>query len=325
MRRLVLLVGIIMVFFCGSSAWADLMSGSLSTPILYDSSAYGLQPQSARTPVASTPGGLVATAAWYDYGMKLSWDVTKNTADNTYTYHYLFGPGWYPATNPKADPLTTPPTEPYVTNKNITAFDIQLGTGITSLSQLTNLTWNVYQFNGPNGGIVGRVGTGDATSYQKCNPTTGALAGSKVNTSLLSIGNQTGEIGYTNQDTLDEYYVTSNLFYGLQWLNPLSNGNWVFSNDINFELTFTSTLAPGLGNFFTNSTRTGGNNNQSDVIAYNSTLTGYSPNMLTGQITLSNAIAAAGGAAPVPLPPSVLLFGSGLSGLFFFRRKKIEC
>jgi hypothetical protein len=27
--------------------------------------------------------------------------------------------------------------------------------------------------------------------------------------------------------------------------------------------------------------------------------------------------------APVPIPPSVLLFGSGLSGLFFFRRRKI--
>ncbi|MEA5112567.1 MAG: PEP-CTERM sorting domain-containing protein [Geobacteraceae bacterium] len=318
MKKIILMLGILMVFACGTSSWADLMSGSLSTPILYDSTAYGIQPQSARPTVASTPGGLVSTAAWYDFGMRLDWTVTQNT-DNTYTYHYLFGPGWYPATNPKATEDGS--IQPYVTNKNITAFDIQLGAGITSLSQLTNLTWNIYQFNGPNGSLVGRVGTGTATTYQKCNPTTGA-AGAVVNTPLLSIGDLTGEIGYTNQDTLEEFYTTSSLFHGLQWLNPLSNGNWVFSNDITFELTFTSTLAPGLGNFFTNSTRTGGNNNQSDVIAYDSTDTGYSPNMLTGNINLSNAVTVAGGAAPVPIPPSLLLFGSGLSGLFFFRRRK---
>jgi hypothetical protein len=322
MKKIILFVCMLAIITTGTSAWADLMSGSLSTPILYDDSAYGLQPQSARTPVANTPGGLVSTAAWYDFGMKISWDVTNN-GNNTYTYHYLFGPGWYPATNPKA--TTDGTIEPYVTNKYITAFDMQLGTGITSLSQLTNLTWNAYQFSGPNGSLVGRVGTGDATSYQKCNPLTGAVAGSVINTSLLSIGDFTGEIGWTDQTTLDEYYVTSNLFHGLQWLNPTSGGNFVFSSDINFELTFTSDLAPGLGNFFTNSTRTGGNNNQSDVVAYNSTLTGYSPNMLSGTIDLSNAITVAGGAAPVPIPPALFLFGSGVSGLFFLRRKKIEC
>lgn len=324
MRKLALLIGIIMVFACGSSAWASLTSGSLSTPLLYDSTSYGKQPQSTRTPVANAPGGLVGIAAWYDFGMKLDWNVTNNN-NGTYTYQYLFGPGWYPATNPKASDDGT--IQPYVTNKNITAFDIQLGAGITSLSQLTNLTWNVYQFNGPNTGtgLLGRVGTGDATSYQKCNPLTGALAGSKVNTSLLSIGNLKGETGYTNQDTLDEYYITSDLFHGLQWANPAPGGIFVFSSDINFELTFTSTLAPGQGNFFANSTRTGGNNNQSDVVAYNSSDTGYNPYALDVPVHFSNAVTVAGGAAPVPIPPSVLLFGSGLSGLFFFRRKKIEC
>ncbi|MEA5112569.1 MAG: Ig-like domain-containing protein [Geobacteraceae bacterium] len=275
-------IALCLVFASGAWAANTLYAGSLSTPVLYDSSAYGLQPQSARTPLATVPGGVIATAAWYDFGMKISWDVTDNS-NGTYTYHYLFGPGWYPATNPKADPNTTPPTEPYVTNKNITAFDLQMGDAITSLSDLTNLTWNVYQFNGPNGSLVGRIGTGDTTSYQKCSPLTGALTGSPFSTPLLSVGDFTGETGWTDQVTLDEHYTTHNLFHGIQWLNPTSGGNFIFANNINFELTFTSIQPPGWGNFFTNSTRTGGNNNQSNVVAFNSSVTDYSFNMLNIQ------------------------------------------
>ncbi len=299
------------MFLClvsSPGAWAkgSLLSGSVSTPILYDSTAYGIQPQSARTPVANVPGGLVATAAWYDFGMKLSWDVTDN-GNGTYTYHYLFGPGWYPATNPKADSTTTPPTEPYVTNKNITAFDMQLGAGVTSLADLTDFTWNVYQFNGPNGSLVGRVGTGDAASYQKCNPLTGAVTGSVVNTSLLTVGDFTGETGYTDQTTQEEHYTTFNLFHGIQWLNPMnpSNpGNFIFTNDINFELTFTSTLSPGWGNFFANSTRTGSNNNNSDVVAYNASDTGYTYNALDIPLNYNYTVAVPGGIQD-GVPPSV--------------------
>jgi hypothetical protein len=324
MRKLALLVSMLVVFAFGTSAWAGLYSGSLSTPILFDSNSYGITDYDSRPKVANPPGGLVATAAWYDYGMKLDWTVTQN-ANNTYTYTYTYGPGWYPASNPKGDGSGTGP-KPYVTNKNITAFDMQLGAGITSLSDLTNLTWNLYQFNGPNPstGTVGRVGTGDATGYWKCTASTGLTTGSKVNTSLLSIGELTGETGWADQTTLEEHYITSNLFHGLQWLNLLSNGNWVFSNDVTLQLTFTSTEAPGLGNFFTNSTRTGSNNNNSNVVSYDSTLTGYDPSMLSTVVDFSNALTVAGGQAPVPVPPSLLLFGSGLSGLFFFRRKKIE-
>jgi hypothetical protein len=326
MKKLAVLIGFLLISCAGTSAWADLMSGSLSTPVLYDDSAYGLQPQSARTPVADVPGGLVATAAWYSYGMKLDWTVSKN-ADNTYTYDYLFGPGWYPASNPKASADGT--IEPYVTNKNITAFDLQLGTGIT-LSSLSNVSWSVYQYDKTKLGYGGI--NADGTQYwTQINPYGDGIDYSGTE-SMLSVRSLTGRTGYTDLSDPDnpvQHYTMNSLFYGIQWVNigdPNNPGNSLFAtgSDTNFELSFTTTYAPGLGNFFTSSTRTGANNNNSEVVAFDSSATGYDPSMLGGPITLNNTVTVAGGLAPVPVPPSLLLFGSGLSGLFFFRRKKVS-
>jgi len=49
-------------------------------------------------------------------------------------------------------------------------------------------------------------------------------------------------------------------------------------------------------------------------LAYDNTYASFTVTGLSGY--------AVSGTAPVPIPPSVFLFGSGLSGLFFFRRKK---
>jgi len=50
-------------------------------------------------------------------------------------------------------------------------------------------------------------------------------------------------------------------------------------------------------------------------LAYDNNFASFTATNLSGY--------AVSGAAPVPIPPAVFLFGSGLSGLFFFRRKKM--
>jgi hypothetical protein len=159
LKKLFRLAAFLIICLFVSRTWGagNLVTGSLSTPILYDSSAYGL-PLEQRVPVANPPGGLIATAAWYDWGMRLDWSVTDN-GNGTYTYHYYFGPGWYPTDNGTGG-TGTGGGNPYVTNKNITALDLQIGATMT-MSDVIDPQWNIYQFNGA------RVGSGNATSWTK--------------------------------------------------------------------------------------------------------------------------------------------------------------
>jgi hypothetical protein len=309
MKKLALLISILVVFTSGTSAWASLYNGSLSTPLLYDSAAYPIQPQSARTPIAA-PGGLSATAAWNDFGMRLDWSVTQN-ANNTFTYHYYFGPGWYPPTQPTSGSGL----DPYVTNKQINALDIQLGSTMT-MADISNATWNVYQFDGQ------KVGSGTATNWANyVDPDTGNVLSTATAIGAGTLLNVKDLVGATGHRSVG-YNMNNTLFHGIQWLMPIdpvtNAGMW--NTNVNFDLTFTSTYAPGLGNFFANSNRTGSNNDYSEVVAFDGLFDATGRSIAS----LSNAVTVAGGAAPVPIPPSVLLFGSGLSGLFFFRRKKIE-
>jgi hypothetical protein len=311
MRKLALLVSVLVVFAFGTSAWASLTNGSLSTPTIFDSSAYPVQPYSARTPVANPPGGLSATAAWDQYGMLLNWNITDNS-NGTYTYKYYFGPGWYPATQPTSGSAD----DPYVANKNMLAWDIQLGSGITNVDQLSSVSWNVYQFDGQ------KIGSGTATHWDSyVDPDTGNVLNTIVasgNATVLNIGNLQGKTGHKSAG-----YKTQDLFYGLRWLMPRDDSSIpIWNTNANFDLTFTSTYAPGWGDFFANSDQTKANNDYSEVVAFDGTFDA------TGKLiaTWSNAVAVAGGVppAPVPVPPSILLLGSGLLGMGVFKRRKIE-
>jgi hypothetical protein len=309
MRRVALIISALAVFACGTSAWASLDSGSLSTPLLFDSNSYGIADSTKRPLATEISGGLIATAAWYNYGMKLDWTVTQ--IEDKYLYHYCFGPGWYPAANGSGG------GNPYVTNKSIYAWDIQFGAGMT-LADLENPVWNVYRFDGA------RLGSGDATNWYSYNPTTGVVNSSGTAT-LLAVGELVGSTGYMDPLTGEQHYLDNQqLFHGLQWLDPIYNGNFKFSGDVNFDLTFTSAYAPGWGNFFANSDTTGSNNNNSRVVAYNSLDTGYDPAALAIPVHFSNKVAVAGGTpdvAPVPIPAALPLFGSGLAALGLLRRK----
>jgi hypothetical protein len=291
MKKFIALMAISLVFACGTNARADLSAGSLSTPILFDMTSFNTPPTSYenRTPVANPPGGLTATAAWEQYGMRMDWTVTANS-DGTYTYDYLFGPGWYPPNNGTK-------SNPWITNKQIVALDLQLGSEMT-MTDIIDPTWNVYDYKKT------LLGYGTASQYTFIDQTTHAETTSTG--IVISVGDLKGKTGDSTNG-----YVVNSLFHGLRWLDPVdpvTNG-YVFSDNVNIELTFTSTVAPGWGNFFANSTQTGADRDYMDVVAFNP--------------FNSNTVSTPGG-SPVPLPAAVYLFGSGLGGIAIFRRRKME-
>jgi hypothetical protein len=271
----VLLTVIILCLSLTSNAWGQksLISDSLSTPILFDSSVYVGEPPppyDQRTPVADPPGGLASTAAWAQYGMKLDWNVIDN-GNGTYTYYYHFWPGWAPDTNGSGGGGGSGTGNPYVTNKEVIAFDIQLKSLIT-MADIGNPTWNVYQSDGK------KIGSGTVNSWINYDPATEAIISKSsdynpidypdYNYTVLTVGNLKGKTG-----NFTAGYLTQNLFYGLKWFMPADpdTGSNLWKADVNFDLTFTSTYSPGWGDFFANSGQTGSNNNYSEVVAFDGT------------------------------------------------------
>jgi hypothetical protein len=181
-----------------------------------------------------------------------------------------------------------------VTNKQVTAFDLQLRAGMT-LADVVDPTWKMYDFKKT------LLGYGDAGQWNFIDQTTQAV--STGSATLLLVGELQGETG----DSVAGY-ANHDLFHGLQWLNPMVGGNFRYPNGINFELTFTSSVAPGWGNLFANSTQTGAERDYEDVVAYNEFRT--------------NTVSVPGGQAAVPVPPSIVLVVTGLLGMGVIRGRK---
>lgn len=108
-------------------------------------------------------------------------------------------------------------------------------------------------------------------------------------------------------------------FEGIQWL--ISDNNPTGSEYVTLHLT--TDLAPVWGNIYMDGYNMTSNNgygflrNTNFDIEPTAALI-YEGAVLTGWI-------ATPGAAPVPVPASLLLFGSGLAGLFIFKRKSQAC
>jgi hypothetical protein len=131
---------------------------------------------------------------------------------------------------------------------------------------------------------------------------------------------RTALISYTNAtDPTGSDVSVHTTFQGLQWVMDTSNPVGSV-----FTLHLITDLAPVWGDFYMDGYNTTSNNGYGMVRNTNYDINATQAFSLTGPI-LAGYIPTPGAAAPVPIPPSVLLFGSGLSGLFFFRRKKIEC
>lgn len=160
---------------------------------------------------------------------------------------------------------------------------------------------------------------------------TGANMSTATTTGTLQTINRTFAAGYdswlvagvpdaagTNASAQSRVNVTTT-FQGLQWIiNTSPKG----SNSITLDIK--TALAPVWGDFYFDSYNTTTNNGYGMVRNANYDVNATKAFSLTGPI-LAGYIPTPGTASAVPIPPSVLLFGSGLSGLFFFRRKKIEC
>jgi hypothetical protein len=185
---------------------------------------------------------------------------------------------------------------PTTANKNqgVGAISIQFGAQPTDL--VSNYIYQGSYANMANATTSGTLQTIDRT-----------LAGSTIYNTY-----------WDKNDKIGTNVNVTTTFQGIQWLiNNPANGSASLTLDLQ------TALAPVWGDFYMDGFNTTTNNGYAFVRN-----TGYDTNAtqafsLNGS-NLAGYIPTPGAAAPVPIPPSVLLFGSGLSGLFFFRRKKIE-
>ncbi len=107
---------------------------------------------------------------------------------------------------------------------------------------------------------------------------------------------------------------------------PPSQAGTLTGFNAGWTLTLTTTAAPMWGDFFLD-----GGDWKSDgkyLEARNSGYDGTAPVFayVDGSALANNGFVPTPNftAAPVPIPPALFLFGSGLSGLFFFRRRKVS-
>jgi hypothetical protein len=106
-------------------------------------------------------------------------------------------------------------------------------------------------------------------------------------------------------------------FQGLQWI--WDNTDPSGANYITLEIK--TALAPVWGDFFMDGYNTTTNNGYS--FYRNTDYDSAAQDFVSGQTVFGKVLTPGQiPAAPVPIPPAVFLFGSGLSGLFFLKRRK---
>ncbi|GEM_PF-5367991 len=134
--------------------------------------------------------------------------------------------------------------------------------------------------------------------------TTHDATGSGSTINLLGLGTYTENVGLlmgTDTKTVS----------GLKWEIPLPSSGGYYS----FDLSLSTLTAPIWGDFIAQ----GLDSLDYYQAAWNNNL-GVTQSIATNLPNIGSILTP--GAAPVPIPPAVFLFGSGLSGLFFLRRKK---
>ncbi|NVN92026.1 MAG: hypothetical protein HXX11_15700 [Desulfuromonadales bacterium] len=151
---------------------------------------------------------------------------------------------------------------------------------------------------------------------------------------LLDAGKNTINTGYTSSTLLNSTQAVPNAWTDATHTNSIGNFSQIFTGiklDFtastptfkDFYISYNSVFAPLWGNFYADA---GSTNNFGEAIGYNSQLrtsstpTGVDNGNNGGYIlTAGNVISP----TPTPIPPAILLFGSGLLGLVGIKRRKI--
>jgi hypothetical protein len=279
----VILFSLILVLAAGSSAWASLMSGG----------------------IANNNGGIMMNA----FGSTLFWSIDKSGSDWVYTYEFT----------------------PSGNNRGVAFVDLEVGNVPADLSYTFE-----YTTKDPTG-VAGLTGTVPTTTLQartidvRINPN---VVSSGLNQEPAGIKQYQSFLSKTNISGTDISVYT--LMNGIQWtlpswpFEPTGTASWngqaarqdgmYRGFNSGFKLTLTTTAAPMWGDFYLD----GGDwtTNNGWLMARNTQYDNSTrPDFVLGQDQLGWL--AVPGSAPVPIPPSMFLFGSGLFGLFFFRRRKV--
>ncbi len=301
MKKLVVLIGMLAVFTCGTSARATLINfdsagqtldvntsvsnqyASLGVNFIsgaIDYSMFTYLPQVGGANFNTTysiVGGTIGDAVTND-SSTISSNYKKS--GSVYYVSWFYTDNWLDALGSNSGFLNTTTTS---------------GTNLNTLLQAGYATLPSHGVNSPTSNFLGFNDDKDGTGYSG----TEMIFSSLLNSLSFQLNRPGTGAGSTNL-TVALYNSTINkdkdtlvgyTYYNGGALN--TSAGWLTFDSAN--ITYANGIAPGT--------------------KFDVALLYGDKRFMLDNISYSSA---------VPIPPSVLLFGSGLSGLFFFRRKKIE-